>query len=90
VAASGASGGLGALGGTGFPRGSSSALIGGGGAGGPGGETRVGSKKVMAVVEKACSRVGLTSSKTTATGSSGSTATGSLYDCSGDARAIAG
>ena len=90
VAASGASGGLGALGGTGFPRGSSSALLGGAGAGGPGGETRVGSKKVMAVVEKACSRVELTSSGSTTTGSSGSTSAGSLYDCSGDAQAIAG
>ena len=36
----------------------------------PGGETRVGSKKVMAVVEKACSRVELSSSSSTATGSS--------------------
>ncbi len=90
VGVSGASGGLGALGGTGFPRGSSSALLGGAGAGGPGGESRVGSKKVMAVVEKACSRVELTSSGATASGSSGSTSAGSLYDCSGDAQAIAG
>ncbi len=86
----GASGGLGALGGNGFPRGSSSALLGAGGAGGPGGETRVGSKKVIAVVEKACSRVELSSSTSSATGSSSGTATGSLYDCSGDAQAIAG
>ena len=86
----GTSGGLGALGGTGFPRGSSSALLGGAGAGGPGGETRVGSKKVMAVVEKACSRVELSNSSSTVTGGSGSTAAGSLYDCSGDAQAIAG
>ena len=86
----GSSGGLGALGGNGFPRGSSSALLGGGRAGGPGGETRVGSKKVMAVVEKACSRVELSSSNSSGTGNSSGTATGGLYDCSGDAQAIAG
>ncbi len=62
--------------------GSSSSLFGGGAGRAPGGETRVGAKKVMAVVSKACSRVEPTSS--------GSSAGGSLYDCRGDAQAIAG
>jgi 4-amino-4-deoxy-L-arabinose transferase-like glycosyltransferase len=63
--------------------GASSSLFGGGRAGGrTGGETRVGAKKVMAVVSKVCSRVELKSSN--------STTTGSLYDCGGDAQAIAG
>ncbi len=89
IAAVGSSSGLGALGGSGgfgFSGGNSSRLFGAGGAGRPVGETRVGSKKVMAVVEKACTRVQLSSSSSTATGGSGATASGSLYDCSGDAR----
>ncbi|HTY95607.1 MAG TPA: hypothetical protein VMB91_01095, partial [Solirubrobacteraceae bacterium] len=63
--------------------GSGQGIGGGRGAGGrAGGETRVGAKKVMAVVAETCSRVALSSS--------GSTASGTLYDCAGDAQAIAG
>ncbi|HTQ68090.1 MAG TPA: glycosyltransferase family 39 protein [Solirubrobacteraceae bacterium] len=110
---SGASQGLGAFGGGSqlFGGSSSSRLPGGGSTGRPFGQTRVGAKKVMAVVAKACSRVELSGSSSTgaSTGASstaaGSTGTGStaarslgtgatvaggLYDCSGDAAAIAG
>ena len=64
---SGAGAGAGTLPGGGGPfGGSSSPLLGGGGAGGrPGGETRVGAKKVMAVVAETCSRVELSGSSST-------------------------
>jgi len=92
TATSAGSGGLGGAAGAGGSLGgslggSSSSLPGVAG-GRPAGETRVGAKKVMAVVSKACSRVELSSSTSTTT--SRAIATGSLYDCSGDAQAIAG
>jgi 4-amino-4-deoxy-L-arabinose transferase-like glycosyltransferase len=82
IAGPGSSGGLGGLVRSGGSVGSSSSRLPGGSAWRPPGETRVGAKKMMAVVSKACNRVELSGS--------GPTATGSLYDCSGDAQAIAG
>ncbi|HUH79851.1 MAG TPA: glycosyltransferase family 39 protein [Solirubrobacteraceae bacterium] len=90
TARSGGSGGLGGLARAGGMFGGSSSRLLGGAGERPHGETRVGSKKVMAVVAKACSRVELSGSGATGTGSSGSSATGSLYDCAGDTSAIAG
>jgi 4-amino-4-deoxy-L-arabinose transferase-like glycosyltransferase len=55
----------------------------GGRAAGPGGETRVGARKAMAAVAKVCKAVTVSSSGS----SSGSSA--KLYDCAGDATALA-
>jgi 4-amino-4-deoxy-L-arabinose transferase-like glycosyltransferase len=65
---------------------------GGSGAGAPG-ETRVGSKPAMAAVAKACQAVTLSSASTSAAGAAGTSAAsssaGTLYDCEGQAAALA-
>jgi hypothetical protein len=64
--------------------------FGGGAPGGGRGETRVGSKPAMAAVAKACAKVTLsTEGSGTSGASAGVAAGGTLYDCQGDAAALA-